>query len=87
MTAGELWILDVDGAIVIIDAMYRPDTPAELIEVRASPSRPRSSPPDRCRSGSMRRAGPDGRLVVCASPGRASGPAGWVGPVANSAVR
>ena len=28
----ELWILDVDGAIVIIDATYRPDTPAELIE-------------------------------------------------------
>lgn len=32
----ELWILDVDGAIVIIDAMYRPDTPAELVdELRA----------------------------------------------------
>lgn len=28
----ELWILDVDGAIVIIDAMYRPGTPAELVE-------------------------------------------------------
>jgi hypothetical protein len=28
----ELWILDVDGAIVIIDAMYRPDTAAELVE-------------------------------------------------------
>jgi hypothetical protein len=28
----ELWILDVDGQIVIINAMYRPDTPAELIE-------------------------------------------------------
>jgi hypothetical protein len=27
----ELWILDVDGAIVIIDAMYRPDTPVALI--------------------------------------------------------
>ncbi len=28
----ELWILDVNGAFVIIDAMYRPDTPAELVE-------------------------------------------------------
>lgn len=28
----ELWILDVNGAIVIIDAMYRPDTSDELIE-------------------------------------------------------
>lgn len=28
----ELWILDVDGAIVIIDTMYRGDTPAELID-------------------------------------------------------
>jgi hypothetical protein len=28
----ELWIIDVDGAIVIIDAMYRSDTPDELIE-------------------------------------------------------
>jgi hypothetical protein len=28
----ELWILDVEGAIVIIDAMYRPDTPTGLIE-------------------------------------------------------
>ena len=28
----ELWILDVDGAFVILDAMYRPDTPAELVE-------------------------------------------------------
>lgn len=28
----ELWILDVDGAIVIIDAMYRPNTPGEFIE-------------------------------------------------------
>ena len=28
----ELWILDVDGAVVIIDAMYRSDTPAELVE-------------------------------------------------------
>lgn len=28
----ELWIVDVDGAFVIIDAMYRPDTPAELVE-------------------------------------------------------
>ncbi len=32
----EFWILDVDGAIVIIDAMYRPNTPAELVdELRA----------------------------------------------------
>ena len=32
----ELWILDVGGAIVIIDAMYRPNTPAELVdELRA----------------------------------------------------
>jgi hypothetical protein len=28
----ELWILDVDGAIVIIDAMYAPTTPNALIE-------------------------------------------------------
>jgi len=28
----EFWILDVDGAIVIIDAMYRPDTPPALVE-------------------------------------------------------
>ncbi len=28
----ELWILDMDGAIVIIDAMYRPDTSDELVE-------------------------------------------------------
>lgn len=28
----ELWILDVDGAIVIIDTMYRQDTPAEVID-------------------------------------------------------
>jgi len=28
----------VDGAIVIIDAMYLPDTPAELIEMPPSPS-------------------------------------------------
>jgi hypothetical protein len=28
----EFWILDVDGAIVIIDAMYRPNTPAELVD-------------------------------------------------------
>lgn len=28
----ELWILDVDGAFVILDAMYRPDTPPELVE-------------------------------------------------------
>jgi hypothetical protein len=28
----ELWILDVDGAIVIMDAMYRPDTPPALLE-------------------------------------------------------
>jgi hypothetical protein len=32
----ELWILDVDGAIVIIDAMYGPAAPADLVaEVRA----------------------------------------------------
>ena len=28
----ELWIIDVDGSIVIIDLMYRPDTSAELID-------------------------------------------------------
>jgi hypothetical protein len=28
----ELWILDVDGAFAIIDAMYRPDTPTALVE-------------------------------------------------------
>lgn len=28
----ELWILDVDGSILVIDAMYRPDTPADLVE-------------------------------------------------------
>jgi hypothetical protein len=28
----EFWILDVDGAIVIFDAMYRPDTPPDLVE-------------------------------------------------------
>lgn len=28
----ELWILEVDGTIVIIDATYRPDTPEELVE-------------------------------------------------------
>jgi hypothetical protein len=28
----ELWILDVDGAFVIIDAMYRPDTAKQLVE-------------------------------------------------------
>ena len=28
----ELWILDVDGAVTILDAMYRPDTPAALID-------------------------------------------------------
>jgi hypothetical protein len=28
----ELWIVDVDGATVIIDAMYRSDTPADVIE-------------------------------------------------------
>lgn len=28
----ELWVLDVDGAVVIIDAMYRPDTSVELVE-------------------------------------------------------
>ena len=28
----ELWILDVDGKFAILDAMYRPDTPVELIE-------------------------------------------------------
>jgi hypothetical protein len=27
----ELWILDVHGSIVVIDAMYRPDTPEELV--------------------------------------------------------
>jgi hypothetical protein len=27
----ELWVIDVDGAVVIFDAMYRPDTSAELI--------------------------------------------------------
>ena len=32
----ELWILDVDGAFVVIDAMYRPTTAAELVdEMRA----------------------------------------------------
>ena len=30
------WVIDVDGAVVVIDAMYRPDTPAQLIdEMRA----------------------------------------------------
>lgn len=28
----ELWILDVDGSFVIIDAMYRADTPPALVE-------------------------------------------------------
>ena len=28
----DLWIIDVDGSIVIVDAMYRPDTPAELVD-------------------------------------------------------
>jgi hypothetical protein len=28
----ELWIIDVDGAIVILDAMYRSDTPEELVQ-------------------------------------------------------
>jgi hypothetical protein len=28
----ELWILDVDGSIVILDAMYRPETAPELVE-------------------------------------------------------
>jgi hypothetical protein len=28
----ELWILDVDGSIVILDAMYRPDSPDALVE-------------------------------------------------------
>jgi hypothetical protein len=28
----ELWILDVDGAIVILDAAYSPSTPADLVE-------------------------------------------------------
>jgi hypothetical protein len=28
----EFWVVDVDGAIAVMDAMYRPDTPAELIE-------------------------------------------------------
>ena len=32
----ELWILNVNGAVTIIDAMYRPDTPAAVIdEMRA----------------------------------------------------
>ena len=28
----ELWILDARGATVIIDAMYRADTPADIVE-------------------------------------------------------
>ncbi len=28
----ELWILDVDGSIVILDAMYGPATPGDLVE-------------------------------------------------------
>jgi hypothetical protein len=28
----DLWVLDVDGAVVIVDAMYRPDTPPALVE-------------------------------------------------------
>jgi hypothetical protein len=28
----ELWILDVDGTVVIINAVYPPDAPAELVE-------------------------------------------------------
>jgi hypothetical protein len=28
----EIWILDVDGSIVIISAVYRPDTPTEFVE-------------------------------------------------------
>ena len=28
----ELWILDVDGSIVILDAAYSPATPADLVE-------------------------------------------------------
>jgi hypothetical protein len=28
----EFWILDVDGSVVVLDAMYRPDTSAELVE-------------------------------------------------------
>jgi hypothetical protein len=28
----ELWILDVDGSIVILDAAYSPATPAEVVE-------------------------------------------------------
>lgn len=28
----ELWVVDVDGAVAILDAMYRPDSPAELVE-------------------------------------------------------
>ena len=32
----ELWIVDVDGTFVIIDAMYRHDTPPSLLdEMRA----------------------------------------------------
>lgn len=28
----ELWILEVDGSIVVLDAMYRTHTPAHLVE-------------------------------------------------------
>ena len=28
----ELWILDVDGSIVILDSTYSPSTPADLVE-------------------------------------------------------
>jgi hypothetical protein len=28
----ELWVLDVDGVVAILDGMYRPSTPAELVE-------------------------------------------------------
>ena len=28
----DFWVVEVDGAIAIIDATYRPDTPAELVE-------------------------------------------------------
>ena len=28
----ELWILDLDGEFAILDAMYRPDTPPDLVE-------------------------------------------------------
>jgi hypothetical protein len=27
-----MWILDVDGSVVVIDALYRPDSRAEFVE-------------------------------------------------------